>query len=109
MDILSAVLLVVFAVIGAIALVREISYYLFKYKKDNTVMFVTPIGKECEDAEYLLRSAAAKVKWVSRGKNDYVICLDCKMDDNTRKICENICKEYGFAKLVSKQEFFEML
>lgn len=109
MEILSAVLLVVFAVIGVISLVRDISLYLFRYKNDNSVMFVTPVEGKCDDAELMLRSAASKVKWVSRGKYDYVICLDCDMDDETKKICQNICEEYGFAKLISKKEFFELL
>lgn len=109
MEILSAVLLVVFAVIGVTSLVRDISLYLFRYKNDNSVMFVTPVEGKCDDAELMLRSAASKVKWVSRGKYDYVICLDCDMDEETKKICENICEEYGFAKLISKNEFFELL
>ncbi len=109
MNTLSAVLLVVFAVMGVIAFVRELTYLLFLNKKDNTVMFVTPVKGKCENAEYLLRSAAAKIKWVSRGKHDYVICLDCGMDDETKGICEKICREYGFAKLMGKEEFFEML
>lgn len=109
MNVMSAVLLVVFAVIGIISFVREISYYLFRYKNDNSIMFITPIDGKCEDAELMLRSAVAKVKWVSRGKYDYVICLDCDMDEETKKICENICEEYGFAKLMSKNEFFEIL
>ena len=109
MNVLSSVLLVVFAVIGVIAFVREISYYLFRYKNDNSIMFVTPIDGKCDDAEFMLRSAAAKVKWVSRGKHNYVICLDCDMDDETKRICENICNEYGFAKLISRNEFFELL
>lgn len=108
MQIFSAAVLVIFAVIGIIAFVRDLSYFLFRIKKDNSIMFVTPISGECDDAEFILRSAAAKVKWVSRGKNDYVICVDCDMDEKTRKICENICKDYGFAKLMSKKEFFEM-
>ena len=109
MEILSAVLLVVFAVIGVTSLVRDISLYLFRYKNDNSVMFVTPVEGKCDDAELMLRSAASKGKWVSRGKYDYVICLDCDMDDETKKICQNICEEYGFAKLISKKEFFELL
>ncbi len=109
MNVLSAVLLVVFAVIGVISFVRAVTCYIFRYKKDNTVMFVTPISGKCEDAEFLLRSAAAKVKWISSGKNDLVICLDCDMDDETRTVCENICNDFGFARIVSKKEFIEML
>lgn len=108
MNVLSAVLLVVFAVLGIISLVRDISFYLFRYKNDNSIMFITPIEGKCDDAELMLRSAAAKVKWVSRGKYDYVICLDCDMDAETKKMCENICEEYGFAKLISKSEFLKL-
>lgn len=109
MNVLSAVLLSVFAVMGVISFVRAVTCFIFRYKKDNTVMFVTPVKGKCEDAEYILRSAAAKVKWISSGKNDLVICLDCDMDKETRKVCENICKDYGFAKIMSKKEFIEML
>ena len=109
MDVLSAVILVVFAVIGVISVVRDLTCFLFRYKNDNSVMFVTPINGKCDDAELILRSAVAKVRWVSRGKHDYVICLDCDMDDETRQICENVCVDYGFAKLMSKNEFLELM
>ena len=109
MDVLSAVILVVFAVIGVITVVRDLTLFLFRNKNNNSVMFVTPVSGECEDAELVLRSAAARVRWISRGKHDYVICLDCDMDDETRQICEKICKEYGFSRLLSKAEFLEMI
>lgn len=109
MDVLSAAILVIFAVIGVIAFVRSLTCFIFRYKYDNSVMFVTPINGKCEDAELILRSAAARVKWVSRGRHDCVICLDCDMDDETKQICEKICEEYGFAKLMSKNEFLEMM
>lgn len=109
MNVVAAGILVVFAVLGVIYFVRDISLFLFRYKKDNTIMFVTPVNGKCDDAEFILRSAASKVKWISRGKNDYVICLNCDMDEETKKVCENICKDYGFARIVSKKEFLEMI
>ena len=109
MDVLSAVILVVFAVIGVISVGRDLPCFLFRYKNDNSVMFVTPINGKCDDAELILRSAVTKVRWVSRGKHDYVICLDCDMDDETRQFCEMVCEEYGFAKLMSKNEFLELM
>lgn len=108
MKLFSVVFLVVFAVIGIIAFIKEISCFLLRSKKDGTVIFVTPIGKNCENAEFLLRSAAARVKWLSRGKNDCVICLDCDMDDETKKICEKISNDYGFIKIVGKNDFFDI-
>lgn len=109
MNVLSVILLVVFAVIGVISFVRDITFFIFRYKKDSTVMFITPLNGKCEDAEYMLRSAAAKIKWISGGKNDYMICLNCDMDDDTKEVCEKICKDYGFAKLLNKKEFIEMI
>lgn len=109
MNVVSAVLLVVFAVMGIIALIREITFFIFSGKGESPVMLVTPISGKCEDAELILRSALSKVKWLSRGKHDCVICLDCDMDEETKRICEKICNEYGFAKLMSKSEFFEAL
>lgn len=75
MNVVSAVFLVVFAVIGICAFVRELTFFLFRNRKNNTVMFVAPVSGKCENAEYILRSAAARVKWISRGRNDCVICL----------------------------------
>lgn len=88
MNVVSAVFLVVFAVIGICAFVRELTFFLFRNRKNNTVMFVAPVSGKCENAEYILRSAAAKVKWISRGRNDCVICLDCGMDDETKRIAK---------------------
>ena len=103
MNVVSAVFLVVFAVIGICAFVRELTIFLFRNRKNNTVMFVAPVSGNCENAEYILRSAAAKVKWISRGRND------CGMDDETKMICQKICRDYGFAKLLTKQEFLKMI
>lgn len=109
MNVFSAVLLVVFAVMGVMSFIYYLSYFLFRYNKDSSIMLITPVDGKCDDAELLLRSAAARVKWICRGRHDYVICLDCNMDDKTKKICEAICKEYGFVKLISKNELFELL
>lgn len=109
MNVLSAAVLVIFAVIGVIAFVKNLTCFIFRYKNDSSVMFVAPINKNCEDAELILRSAAAKVRWASKGRRDCVICLDCDMDNETRWICEKICKEYGFVKLMNKNEFWELL
>ena len=105
MNVLSAVLLVVFAVIGAAAVVREISLRIFSYKGESSVLIITPIDNN-DDVEFVLRSAASRLRWGGR-RCDCAICLDCDMDDETRKICESVCKEYGFERLISKNELCE--
>ena len=44
MNVVSAVFLVVFAVIGICAFVRELTIFLFRNRKNNTVMFVAPVS-----------------------------------------------------------------
>ena len=107
MNVVSAVFLVVFAVIGICAFVRELTFFLFRNRKNNTVMFVAPVSGKCEMLNIFCEVLPTKVKWISRGRNDCVICLDCGMDDETKRICQKICRDYGFAKLLTKQEFFK--
>ena len=47
MNVVSAVFLVVFAVIGICAFVRELTFFLFRNIKNNTVMFVAPVSGKC--------------------------------------------------------------
>ena len=107
MNILSAVLLVVFAAIGVCAVVRELSMRMFTDKTACSVLLITPVG-ETENAEFALRSAAAKLRW-GRGCRSCAVCLDAELDDETRGICETICREYGFLKLMTKEELMREL
>jgi hypothetical protein len=44
MNAVSAVFIVVFAVIGSCAFVRELTFFLFRDRSDNTVMMVAPVS-----------------------------------------------------------------
>lgn len=46
---------------------------------------VVPIRGHDEEAEIVLRHAAARVKWAGGGRFKKVVCLDCGMDDETKK------------------------
>ena len=52
MNVVSAAVLVLFAVIGVIALVKDLTLFIFREKGNNSVMFVTPVKGKCENAEY---------------------------------------------------------
>ena len=108
MNIVSATLLVVLATVGAAAVIRELCYSIFRYRDDNLIIFVTPEGESC-NAEILLRSAAARIDRDIRGKRQFIICPDCEMDDETQKICEAMCRDYGFSRLITREEFYELI
>ncbi len=83
MNVVSAVILVVLAVIGAASVVSPVN--------------------DGDNAEFVLRSAAEELRW-GRGRRSCAVCLDCDLDEHTRKICETVCRDYGFLKLMTKEE-----
>lgn len=108
MNIPAAVLLVTLAVIGAASVVRAICLRLFCEKDDGTVMYVTHIPSDCGNAEFILRSALVKRRWCGV-RSVSAVCVDCPMDEKTKRICEGICREYGVKNLMSKEEFIKSL
>ncbi len=55
-----------------------------------------------DDIEFMLRNAVSDVKWKNRHKN--IICLDYGMDEETKKICSLMSKDYDFIYLKNKSE-----
>ena len=102
-------ILIIFAVIGIIHLVKEITYFLFRGKDESNIVLLSPIKGKNENAEYILRGAAEKIKWLCRNRNDCILCIDCDMDYETKKICEALCREYGFIRLIDKSEIGKFL
>lgn len=107
MDMAAGVILVVLAVIGAAAVVRELALRLFCGREDGTVMLITRIPAKSGSAEQVLRSALARQRW--RGGAVSKVCLDMPMEERTRRICEGICREYGYETLLTKEEFLKSL
>lgn len=105
MQVLSAVLLVVFAVIGIIFTVRELSLWLFNCRAKRSVLLITELG-DGENAEQILRSVLTRQRWSGA---ECAVCLDCGLDDGTRRACEAICRESGCGELISKTELIKRL
>ena len=107
MNVVSAIILVVLAVVGAATVAKALSQRLFHIRADCAVLLITPVDR-AENAEMVLRSVASRLRW-GRSRSDCAVCLDCEIDDETRKICEAVCKEYGFLRLMTKEELREEL
>lgn len=109
MTAISTAILIIFAVLGIIYCVREITYFLYKNKNNCSIIIVTPLKDEKHNAEFVLRGAAERLRWFCLGGKDCIICIDCDMDEETENICKALCKEYGFIKLIKKQELIKLL
>lgn len=104
MNLVSAVILVVLAVIGAAEVVSFVSERLFGFGDSEITVFVVPVKKETANAEQLLRSVISKLN-SGRFKCSYAVCLDCGADGKTLEICKRICEAHENIELISKKEF----
>lgn len=98
------IILVLLAIIGLAEVARVIVLFFMRSKKDKDVILVVPISGHDEEAEIVLRHAAARVKWVSGGRFRKVVCLDCGMDEETKKICSLVCGDYDFMEMKKSPE-----
>ncbi len=108
MDVVSAAVVAVLALFGACAVFKELSLRLFCRRDDCTVMFITHIRADEKNAELVLRSALSKQRWNGRGIVG-TVCIDRALDEKERRICEGVCREYGFDNLITKEEFLKSL
>ncbi len=105
----ASVFLLIFAVLGVVYLINEIIFCATSVKNDKNFLLITGLNDDPENAELLLRSAAARMKWLGRGFSSCIICLDNGMNEETRKICEAVCRENEFMEIKTLSEFEGMI
>ena len=96
-------------VIGLVEVIKMITIFFLRTKGEDNTMIIVPISGHNEEAEFLLRSAAAKVRWIDGFKDKRVICMDCGMDDETRDICKRVVESYNFMEFKTENEIKTML
>ena len=107
MNVFSSVIMVVFAVIGIVALVREICLRLFSPKEKSSVIIVTPINKT-DEPEFVLRGALSRLRWGGKCR-DVSVCLNMPLSSASNKICRSVCEEYGFGGLITRDETVKII
>ena len=104
LETIGSILVVLLAVVGAAQICRTLAQLVLRTKGDNNAMMIVPISGHNEEAELLLRSAAARIQWQQGRQLQQVICLDCGMDEETREVCTRISEDYPFMEVCSVQE-----
>ena len=90
---------VLLIILGFVDVIRSFIFLFLKIRGCSNTTIIVPIEGHNERAEFLLRSAIAKIRWMSPIEKTHLICLDCGMDEETRKICRLICEDYDFIDL----------
>ncbi|MDR0404580.1 MAG: hypothetical protein LBH37_02105 [Oscillospiraceae bacterium] len=109
LGIFCSVFIVILAIIGLIEIFRILVLIAFRAKDESSLIILVPISGHNEKAEFLLRSAVAKLKWLGTIGKQRIICVDNGMDQQTRKICEIIKQEYEFVEICFSNEFEKIL
>ncbi len=95
-------------ILGLVELFRMAAFQLLRTKGENDIMIIVPVYGHNEEAELLLRSAAARIKWTGGMSQQRVVCLDCGMDEETKEICDTISKDYSFMDVCPLAQFEEL-
>jgi hypothetical protein len=98
------IVVVLLGLIGVTELVRLIVFWMLSPGRGEKMLIVVPVTGHDEEAEFVLRSAAQRAKWMGGKDEKRVLCVDCGMDEETRRICETICREYRFMEIVAPEE-----
>lgn len=79
------------AIVGLVSLLRVLFLWLLKTGNPGEFCIFISIKGHDEQAEFSLRSAVERSKWLEHHAK--IFCVDLGMDEETRAVCEMICKE----------------
>lgn len=97
-------LLMVLCMVGMVSLLQSFCEWLLSPGKENRMIVLVPLRGHCEETEFLLRNAVARVRRMG-GKDDKVLlCVDCGMDEETRDLCIRFCTGHPEMLLVRPEE-----
>ena len=98
-------ILAIFFIIGLVEIIKKITLNFFKQTDNNKIIILISLKGHEEKAEFLIRSAITKLKYIGQSGAQKIICLDYNMDDETRKICEIFKNKYSIISIHPAEEF----
>lgn len=90
--IIAGVLISFFAIVGLAEVGRGVIKYLLTPKLERAAFIVTCKGHD-EQIEYYLRSLANQADEYRFLSQPHIVVIDAGMDDETRRICENLARD----------------
>ncbi|MCH5300806.1 MAG: hypothetical protein J1E56_05745 [Ruminococcus sp.] len=105
MNIVGICIITIFAIWGLAEFIRSVVMLICKKTspKEFSILII-PIKENCEEAEYILRSAAQQIRFSKKNIVRKVVCVMDKPDIQTEKICTAVCKEYPFMEIAHLNE-----
>lgn len=96
---ISAIILLILTLLGIVYCIRLCILAMLTPPKELKMSLVIPVSGHIENIEYIVRCAIERKRWYVGRDRMEIILLDCGMDDDTIKLCNEACKEYGYIKI----------
>lgn len=106
MMILLWIVVLLLALLGLVELMRMLSLLLLRPSRRLKMLLPMTIDDSGQDAEFLLRSAAARAKWM--GGNVEVVAIDCGLSEEGLSLSRKVCRQVG-AQLIQVSEVPRLL
>ncbi len=90
------------AVAGFVSFLRLVFFWMLKTENPGEFCIFISMKGHDEQAEFTLRSAAERSKWLRCHARIY--CVDLGMDEETRAVCKTICGENANLTLCTPEE-----
>ena len=103
LEIIGTVLLLFFTVLGIAESGRVLTGFLLRPKKKGKITLEVRFCGHYEEAEYILRSAIARMRWMGGSEEKEILCIDEGMDPETRKVCEILARRYPIVHICRKE------
>ena len=91
-------MVLVLALYGCAELIRHIVRAVMLPSRGWEGVWVIPVSGHREDVEYIVR--AASVQRERAGLKGRILLLDAGMDEETRRLAEQICREVGTVDMI---------
>ena len=105
---LPQLVLIVLGIIGIMEIVRSVTLFFLSLGRRQTVFFLIPVKGHREDIEGLLRSTIIQAGWMYGQVNPVVAIVDCRLDQETRELCDCVCSRFSCARFLSSEQLMGM-
>lgn len=108
-DMIGRILVAFFAVVGITELCRLALFWLTRPRREEKITVLVCVCGSDKRVEYRLRGALARLRWLRHTGRRELLCVDCGMDMETRKVCETFARANPVMRLCTAQELPETL
>lgn len=108
-EIICAVTILFFSLLGFVTTLRLIVLRIFKPKESDSILLLSANKSSAEDIEYTLRAWATRICWMGKSAPQKIVIAENELNYESKEICRRMCKEYKFISMADINDLSEAL